>query len=181
MNESNYLSFIPMETRMEIIRKNWLSHDARWQYTVLLEFGIEKSNQLNQDIIQEVGKIMMFRLINALDVSQVTDLDEFQRVWSTAMNLYWPPPGFVYTFKREASIFRVSVSRCMISENVIKAGIAQYYECGCSAMRTGWFEALGVEADQKVEKCLKNGDNTCEIYWKVKAFSKMGESLEFFA
>lgn len=38
------------EEQIKFLRKNWLSHDARWQYATFQELGIEKGNKLNQDV-----------------------------------------------------------------------------------------------------------------------------------
>jgi hypothetical protein len=84
------------EQRIEILRKNWMPHEARWQMAVFEVLGWEKSNNLNKAVIRDVGKVMMYRLMNA----------------------------------------------------------------------------LGIEAEEELGKCLKKGDNACEIVLKVNKWRK---------
>ena len=51
------LSSISLNQKFEMISKNWLSHDARWQIGTVKYLGWDKGNKLNQDITQEMGKI----------------------------------------------------------------------------------------------------------------------------
>ena len=176
---SDLLSTISDKQRIEILRKNWMSHEARWQMAAFEAMGWEKGNALNQTIIREMGKVMMHRLMNALGNPEVKNVEELDAVCSAAMDLYYPPPTFVYHFDRlsETSLLGV-IEKCAILENVKKAGVTDFYECGCFAMRSGWYEALGVEAKEELGKCLKRGDETCEIVLKVNKWRKDNPSTQ---
>ena len=167
------LSPIKNEQRMDILRKTWLSHDARWQMAVFQECGWEKGNKLNQDVSRDIGKGMMHRLMKALGISKVNNIEELQALCSAAMELYYPPPNFVYQFERlnDTTILGI-IKSCGSYENVKKAGVLDNYECGCFAMRSGWYESLGLEAQEKLGKCLKKGDDVCEISLIVNKWSK---------
>lgn len=86
----NLLSSIKNEQQVEILRKTWISHDARWQMAVFLECGWEKGNKLNQEVMRDIGKGMMHRVMKALGISQVKNVEELQAVCSAAMDLYYP-------------------------------------------------------------------------------------------
>jgi hypothetical protein len=162
------LSSVTVGQRIEILRKNWMSHEARWQIAVFQEFGWEKGNKINQAIAREMGKVAMYRLMKALGVSQVKNVEELEAVCLAAMGLYYPPPAFVYHFERLSNTSFLGVmEKCGIYENVKKAGVSDAYECGCFAMRSGWYEALGMEVEEELLKCLKWGDNACEIVIRV--------------
>jgi hypothetical protein len=171
--KSDLLSTIADEERIEILRRNWMSHEARWQMAVFEALGWEKGNQLNHTIIREMGKVMMHRLMNALGNLEVKNVEELDAVCSAAMDLYYPPPTFVYHFERvsEKSLLGV-IEKCAILENVKKAGVADFYECGCFALRSRWYEALNMEAEEQLGKCLKRGDKTCEIVLKVNKWRR---------
>jgi hypothetical protein len=120
-----------------------------------------------------MGKVMMHRLMNALGNPEVKNIEELEAVCSAAMNLYYPPPTFVYRFERLSNTSLLGViEKCAILENVKKAGVTDFYECGCFAMRSGWYEALGAEVKEELGKCLKRGDKTCEIVLKVNKWRK---------
>ncbi|MFW9980258.1 MAG: hypothetical protein ACFFEJ_19405, partial [Candidatus Thorarchaeota archaeon] len=94
--------------------------------------------------------------------------------WKTAMDFYWPPPRFEYALKQDGiRTFKLTVTRCFTSENVKKVGIEEVYECGCRGMREGWFEAMGVSAEQEINKSLKDGDPHCEICIILKSIGNI--------
>jgi len=162
------LSSVSVGQRIEILRKNWLSHDARWQMAVFQELGWEKGNKLNQVVAREMGKVAMYRLMKSLEISQVKNVEELEAVCLAAMSLYHPPPAFVYHFECLSNTSFLGVmEKCGIYENVKKAGVSDAYECGCFAMRFGWYEALGMEVEEELLKCLKWGDKACEIVIRV--------------
>jgi hypothetical protein len=167
------LSSVSVGQRIEILRKNWLSHDARWQMAVFQEAGWEKGNNLNQSVARDMGKVMMYRLMKALGISQIKNLEELEAVCLAAMRLYYPSPAFVYHFERlsDTSILGV-IERCGIYENVKNAGVSDAYECGCFALHSGWYEALGVEVEEEPLKCLKWGDKACQIVARVNKWRK---------
>nr|MDO8082879.1 hypothetical protein [Candidatus Freyarchaeota archaeon] len=167
------LSSVKNEQRIEILRKTWISHDARWQMAVFQEYGWEKGNKLNREVIRDIGKGMMYRLMKALEISKVNNIEELQAICSVAMDLYYPPPNFAYHFERlsDTSLLGV-IKSCGSYENVKKAGVLDHYECGCFAMRSGWYAALGVEVQEELGKCLKKGDNICEIFLRVNKWKE---------
>ena len=175
MAEQNLLSSITDQKRAEIHRKNWMSLDARWQMAVFQECGIELGNKLNKTVIQEMGKVMMYRLMGATEISEVSNISELEAICSAAMELYYPPPAIKFHFEQQSDTSLLGVIEyCITNENVKKVGMSEYYECGCFAMRSGWYEALGVNAEEKLGKCLKSGDEVCEISINVSDWKTQG-------
>lgn len=170
--EKNLLQSLTDPQKIEILRKNWFSHDARWQYTTFLELGVKKGNELNYKVSKQIGKVIMYRLMNALKISSIQTIEEFQAILKAAMDLYYPSPQFIYSFKREANTTLLAIMNfCSIYENVKKAGISEQYKCACFAMHSGWFEALGIEVMEELKKSLKEGNEYCEFHLKIKKFS----------
>jgi len=89
------LSSVTVGQRIEILRKNWMSHEARWQIAVFQEFGWEKGNKINQAIAREMGKVAMYRLMKALGVSQVKNVEELEAVCLAARQVYQTPTSAV--------------------------------------------------------------------------------------
>ncbi|MFX0126328.1 MAG: hypothetical protein ACFFAE_22090 [Candidatus Hodarchaeota archaeon] len=159
------------EQQIKMLRKNWMSHDARWQYATFQELGIEKGNKLNQDVSFQMGKVITYRVMNALGISHINTIEELKAIFDTIMELCYPAPSFIYHFlyKSDKSLLAV-MEYCSIYENVNKAGIADQYQCACTNMHSGWCEALGIEAEEQITKSLKNSDEVCEFIFKVTKF-----------
>ncbi len=172
MAKHNLLSSLTTDQQIEILRKNWMSHDARWQYATFQELGIEKGNKLNQDVSRQMGKVIMYRLMNALGISNVKTIEEFKDICEVIMELCHPAPRFVYHFERKSDTSLLAIMEyCSIYENVKKAGIEDQYECACFAMHSGWCEAINIKAEEEIRKSLNRGDEFCEFIFKVKKFS----------
>ena len=166
------LSTISNEKKIEILRKNWMSHDARSQMETVRLFGWKKGNKLNKSIIREMGKVMMYRLMNALRISKITNIEDLKNLCLAAMEFYYPPPAFNYRIESQSdkSILGI-IEKCGTMEGIKKLGVTEQYECGCFAMRSGWYKALGMNVKEETIKCIKNGDNICEIALKVNKWS----------
>ncbi len=162
------LNLITNEKKIEILRKNWMSHDARAQMAIVREFGWQKGNKLNKSIIHEMGKVMMYRLMKALNITIVSNIEELYNICSAAMELYYPPPYAYYKFQKisDKELMGI-VERCPIIDNVKKLGVSNLYECGCFALRSGWYKALGVPINEEALSCIKNGDSGCKIALRV--------------
>ncbi len=171
--DSKILSKLNDKQRIEILRKNWMSQDSKCQMAIVKEFGWEKGNKLNKKIIKEMGKVMMFRLMNALNIKQVLNISDLMDLCYCAMNFYYPPPTFSYYFKIESETSALGVvKQCGIMEGINQLGIADKYECGCFSMRSGWYQALGIEVKETCLSCIKNRDIECRIEVKVNRWSK---------
>ena len=70
MNENEHLlDSISNKQKIEMFRKNWQSHDARWQMAVVMDFGWKKGNMLNKQVSYDFGKVAMYRMMDALRIS----------------------------------------------------------------------------------------------------------------
>ncbi|MFX1457678.1 MAG: hypothetical protein ACFFDB_20110 [Promethearchaeota archaeon] len=162
------LNKITDEEKIEILRKNWMSHDARAQMAIVREFGWQKGNKLNKSIIHEMGKVMMHRFMNAVSIESVSNIEELYGVCAAAMELYYPPPYSYYKFQKISDNELMGiVEKCPIIDNVKKLGVSDLYECGCFALRSGWYKALRVPIEESALSCIKKGDENCQILLKV--------------
>ncbi|MBD3342385.1 MAG: hypothetical protein GF353_25010 [Candidatus Lokiarchaeota archaeon] len=155
--------------KIEILRKNWMSHDARAQMAVVQEFGWEMGNKINKNVMRDIGRTMMYRFMNAVGVKKVHNISDFLTICMSAMKFYYPPPHMNYEFdiisKNEVL---GTVKQCAAIQQVKKLGVTNSYECGCFAMRFGWYKALGIKANENCLSCIKDGDSNCKISIKIK-------------
>jgi len=158
------------EQQADMFRKNWTSEDARWQMAVVQHFGWEVGNRLNKEVATQMGKVAMQRLMKELGITGVKDFRELRRVIDIAMTLFFPKPDFDYHFEEPSDTEWVGiVRRCVSYDNVKRVGAEKQYDCGCFAIRVGWYAALGVDVEETLGKCLKAGDDRCEVTVHMKA------------
>lgn len=169
----NFTGQIPDKKKIEILRKNWMSHDAKSQMTIVREFGWDKGNKINKQVIQEMGKTMMQRLLNTLEIKKITNMTDLLNFCYTAMNLYYPPPSMVYELKKLSETEAIGkITKCQAIEQVKSLNVENFYECGCHSMRAGWYKAMGAKVQEECLTCIKNGDEFCTIRLNVKRFKK---------
>ncbi len=169
MSEQNKLLLkLSCEEKIEILRKNWMSHDARWQMAIVKNFGWKKGNKINKAVIFDMGKIMMRRLMNALDIKKINTIQDHLAICNKAMELYYPYPLMEYNLKiKSENELTGIIKKCITQEQVKNMNVDKFYECGCFSMRSGWFKALGLKVEEECLKCLKNGDDECVINSKI--------------
>ena len=174
MNDPEVLvSKIGGDKRIEMLERNWLSHDARWQIAVVDSFGWDAGNQLNQKVTRDMGKTMMLRFMKNTGISRVENIKELRDVLLAIVSSNWSDASCQHQVEcpSEASIL-YEVNPCLIHDNISKANATDKYECGCFALRSGFCDALKLEISQECKKCLMKGDDKCEIVLNVKKWQK---------
>ncbi len=169
----NLLKKLSDKKKIEILRKNWMSQDAKSQMAIVSEFGWEKGNKINKQVIGEMGKVMMYRFKNALDVKIIKNPDDLINLISTMVEFYYPPPNMVYEFEKisDCQILAI-VKKCPIIEQVKSIGVSDFYECGCFEMRKGWYKALKLKAKEECLACIKQGESECKIMIDVSKWNE---------
>ncbi|MFX1258821.1 MAG: hypothetical protein ACFFAN_13250 [Promethearchaeota archaeon] len=168
------ISSISDENKIDFLRKNWFSHDARWQMEVVKNFGWEAGNKMNQAVIKDIGKVMMFRMMKIQGISEVSHINELRNLMLSIATLNFPPPINVYQLDRVSnSSLCVKCQKCSTHDNVKKVGATKFYECGCFSIRKGFCDALNLTLEQELESCLMNGDEECKIILKIKEWENL--------
>jgi len=167
------VSKISEETRIEMLIKNWLSHDGRWYNVVVESFGWDAGNQLNQKVARDMGKTMMLRFMKSGGISRVENIKELRDILLAIVSFNWSDASCQHQVEcpSESSIL-YKVNRCLIHDNISKANATDKYECGCFALKSGFCDALKLETSQECKKCLMKGDDKCEIVLNVKNWQK---------
>lgn len=154
--------FSPAE-RESLLIKCWMSHDGRWFMAVAKEFGMQAANRLNEIAAHEVGKAEAKRIVRALQLPPVTNLDDYLLAQEIFIGLFGPDLLDYGVIKVGDNAFQVHVRRCFAYENAVRAGIADHCGCGIFARVTGWPDALGLayEISPSLGKCLKAQGREC--------------------
>ena len=170
METSQELVFkIDKETRIEMLIRNWLSHDARWQMAVVKSFGWDAGNRLTQQVTRNMGKTMMLRFMSSAGISRVENVEELREMLEAVISLNWSDASFRYQVEcPPESAIRFKINRCETNDNISKANATDKYECGCFALRSGFCDALKLKISQECKTCLMKGDKKCEIILKVE-------------
>jgi len=133
------------ETREDLLRRCWMSHDAYWFSAVAGEFGIDAANRLNHRNVRAIGRTEMHRLMKALGAPPSGGLADAMRLFDAARALYVPPPA------TEADVgpagdaaYTMRIRRCFVAEDIVRAGIAEVYECAVFDRIEGWHDAWGL-------------------------------------
>ncbi len=160
---------IPREELREIIAKSRWSCASHWQMSVVMALGWEAANKLNLQVDQTVGNVEMKRLMKALRLEKPRDKDQFLRMMTLAMETFITKDYFDYEFIPGSDIG--IIHSCYAYTKVHSLGLDKEYACGCFGLRQGWYQAMGLQVTEKLLKCLKDGDDRCEILLEKIAFS----------
>jgi predicted DNA-binding protein len=170
---NDFLRQLSSSEREALLIRCWMSHDARWFMAVALNYGIEVANRLNKIAAHETGKAEAKRIIKALQLS-VKNMDDYLLAQEIFIAFLGPDLLDYRVVKIDESTCQVQVNRCFAYENVVRAGIADYYECGIFARVTGWIEALGLdyEITPSPGKCMKVEGRECVYTFRFEPESK---------
>lgn len=143
--------------RESLAVKCWMSHDARWFMAVMAECGREVTNRLNRVAAREVGRVEARRIVRALQLSPVTDVDEFLLTQETFIGLLAPGLLEYDLSKVGDDAFELCVGRCFAYDNAARAGVTDGFGCGIFARMTGWLDALDLtyELTPSTDECLE--------------------------
>ena len=170
------LSTISEEDKFKMMSKNWLSHDARWQIGSVRYLGWNKANKLNQAVTKQIAKVLMLRMMKALNISEVKNIDQLNLLLgsTTYFNfLIHPSTWYMKTISNEE--YELVMEKCFTFENIRRVGATGDYECACFSLREGFFEALNIEMEQTCQKSLMKGDNKCKICIKIKNWNNQND------
>jgi len=158
------LAKIPDEVKREMVAKGRWTCDSNWMMALVLTTGWGVANQTNLQVGQAVGKAEMHRLMRALGIERPKNDREFLMLVTLAMESFITKDYFDYEFKMLGPGKMLGIVRqCYANTKVRSVGAEKDYQCGCFGMRSGWYEAMGVEVKENLLKCLKDGADRCEI------------------
>nr|QCT05741.1 Tri8 [Kitasatospora aureofaciens] len=156
----------PLSAEISMLRQSWWLHDARWYQAVKTRFGQDVANELNAEVMRFVAR----------------------RVATLYSRRHPTPPG---SGPREVAATLQALARLMFTRTRVKLDATEFddadgswetvvsehfalkmlaasrsldgYECPCLQLRAGWFEGIGVTADDEVLTCMRDGAESCRF------------------
>ena len=151
--------------REELIRRAWYIHDARWFALVTAEFGIETANRINRQAVRAVAEAEAGRLLRALGQPDMATLAAVIATIDKGREVYVAPPLMEMEFRQIGEqAYEVAMDNCFVATNVVRAGIADRYECAVFDRLAGWHTAMGrplSEQSVPTTTCVKARGEEC--------------------
>jgi hypothetical protein len=64
------------DEREDLLRKNWMTHDAMWFFHTLQECGIETANKINHAAIRAMAAVEVRRITKILGIGEIRTLTD---------------------------------------------------------------------------------------------------------
>jgi len=157
------LAGIPRKEMQQMLAKGRWTCDSNWMMALVLHAGWEAANSANLEVGKAVGKAEMHRLMRLLGLERPRNSEELIFQMSLAMECFITDDYWDYEFKRIEGNWIGIVRQCYAYTKTKSIGVEDDYRCGCFGLRAGWYQAMGIEVEERVIKCMKDGDERCEI------------------
>lgn len=145
---------IPEIDRYEIIdllNKNWMTHDGMWFYHCLQTLGVEETNRLNWLSIEALAPLEIDRLKKLLGFAgeRIESLEELKVFFAGATSLMVSDfMGGDFRFEADGTFHIEMKSRgCFAYKGMTRMGVVEKYQCGVIHRIECWIRALGVDYD----------------------------------
>lgn len=153
--------------REKMLKDMWLSHDSRWFIKVIGEFGIDAANKLNNEVNKSIGKTEMRRLIKELNYEKIDNVKKLKDLFDTAVELYLPDEHqYKFEIYDDHTVLG-KVIKCIIYDNLEKAGTTSIYKCPGKTRCDSWLEACGVNGYSFADKTAQDCGGKCTITFKI--------------
>ncbi|MCJ7772396.1 MAG: DUF6125 family protein [Desulfobacterales bacterium] len=152
---------------IELLNKNWMTHDGMWFYHCLQEFGINKTNKLNKAAISTLAPIEIKRLKKYLGIENesIETFDAFKHFFDHAKDMFIPDfMNAVMSFpEKNIMHWQFKPNNCFAYKGMVSAGVIDQYECGVIYRIECWIISLGIKftVKPKMSKCLMLFDGNC--------------------
>ena len=157
------------ERTIRNLQRLWWLHDGLWFHAVAERFGIDVANELNHWAVQAVAKRAMRLANGALKVKGPLTIEEVAERFTKAAELMWAPSMMRWEGRIvDPQTMEVEVTTCYAVNGLRRSGLLKDYRCACLAVRRGWFEALGIEAEQEILRTMRDGAPSCLIQIRLK-------------
>jgi hypothetical protein len=155
--------------REELLRSGWMYHDYLWFKYTMRSHGPDDVNRPNRQILFDMARAEMMRLMRALGVSRVGDAETVFRLLNEAGDLY---VGNLAPMKVETGDgwFRLSTNTCFVHVGTQRDGLTDHYQCGPMTRVSGWLSAMRLKYDFEpgIGLCLPNQGKDCRYTIKFQ-------------
>lgn len=165
------MSGIPFQQKREVIAKSRWTCDSHWMMAMVANSGWDVANQMNGHVARTVGHVEMQRLMKTFGLKKPMREDEFRFLVTLAMEAFITKDYMEYGYEHLEPYGDIAVIyKCYAYTKIHSIGMDKEYVCGCGALREGWYQAMGVSVRERLLKCLKHGDDRCEIFIESMVF-----------
>lgn len=168
---------LPPERDPRALYREWWAHDGLWYQAVARRCGHEVANEINRECLRAMATRNMRALVRERGIDRATlDIEGLKELYLEVTRRMWPEEWV----ETEVEIcgpgsFDVKIHKNFALALVDQAGSLEQYDCACLDIREAWFEVLGLEVDQGVCACKRDGSPTCDFWARVR-FPERGDS-----
>lgn len=148
--------------REELLRASWMYHDYQWFRAMAELTDFQRVNQPNQKILERIAAAEIKRLMRALGVASVRDMETAVKLLRAAGDLY---VGSLCPMQLdvEGHSFRLSADRCFVQLGTKRDGLSDSYVCGPMRRVAGWLHGmeLSFRISPEIGLCLPSQGQPC--------------------
>jgi hypothetical protein len=160
---SRLLESLPADVRMRLSALGQPAEDVDWPVALARSQGWQVANAAYQAAQRQWGIDEMRALLGALALEPPLDPALACEVLLTAIELYFHTSRTDADVSVEDEGLRIDISRCPVFERFMDVRWGGLTACGCFARRRGWYQAMGIKADEDLVLLRKWGDPVCEL------------------
>lgn len=157
------LTHINKTDLLEILNKNWMTHDAMWLFHCLRECGIEKTNHINKAAVKSMAAVECKRIRKQFGINTVETFAELKEFLNLGAELIRPKfMKFSFFFPAENRM-RWVMHECFAYEGIKRIEVIDQYECGIFERPAGWFDALNIKYNlsPEITGCMMHDEGKC--------------------
>lgn len=147
-----------------LVRQFWWLHDARWYQAVKTRFGADAANELNAEVMQFVARRVatVYARMNPGESADTTK-DVATTLESLARLMFAESVRLRATEFGDDGTWETEISEHFALKMLKATRSLAEYRCPCLELRGGWFEGLGITADDEVVACMREGAAVCRF------------------
>lgn len=144
---------------VDAMRKLWWLHDARWYQAVMARFGQDVANELNAQAMRFVARRVAIDHAAPCGGGAKEVAVELDRLLGVM---------FADMVNAETTVLDDTTMETVVTDHfalrMLRATRSLAgYRCPCLDLRGGWFEGMGVPADDEVLECQRDGAAACRF------------------
>jgi len=160
---SRLLDSLSADVRLRLRTLGQPAEDVDWPVALARSQGWQVANAAYQAAQRQWGIDEMRALLGALALEPPLGPALACEVLLAAIELYFHTSRTDADVSVEDEGLRIDISRCPVFERFMDVRWGGLTACGCFARRRGWYQAMGIKADEDLVLLRKWGDPVCEL------------------
>lgn len=143
------ISEIDKHEIVDLLNKNWMTHDGMWFYHCVQSLGIKAANRLNRAVIDTLAPLEIARLKKALGFTgeRIESFEALKEFFKGATSLMVSDfMGGDFRFEADGTFhIEMKPGQCFAYKGMKRIGVVEEYQCGVIHRIECWIRALGVD------------------------------------